>query len=188
MQTCPAQGTAREIGMPRAHGIPARAGKVAVNETGVIGRRTLKDGLRRGHSGPDAAAEGSAGKIGSGGPGAVVQGRIGKVCSGQTRPVEFQSMHVRAGQARAGEIRAGEIGVAQTGIGKNGVSGMEIGSLTFLKGCAGKVGSPGVGSGKSRAGKVRIRGAKLPEMREIEPGLEDLFVAFAGRSAAQCPR
>ena len=60
MQTRPAQGTTREIGMPRTHGIPARAGKVAVNETGVVSRRTLKDGLRRGHSGPDAAAEGRA--------------------------------------------------------------------------------------------------------------------------------
>lgn len=44
------------------------------------------------------------------------------------------------------------------------------------------------GARDSAAAAFAEHGAELPEMREIEPGLEDLFVAFAGRSAAQCPR
>ena len=44
------------------------------------------------------------------------------------------------------------------------------------------------GARDSAAAAFREHGAEMPEMREIEPGLEDLFVAFAGRSAAQCPR
>ena len=44
------------------------------------------------------------------------------------------------------------------------------------------------GARDSAAAAFREHSAELPEMREIEPGLEDLFVAFAGRSAAQCPR
>lgn len=44
------------------------------------------------------------------------------------------------------------------------------------------------GARDSAAAAFREHGAEPPEMREIEPGLEDLFVAFAGRSAAQCPR
>lgn len=42
------------------------------------------------------------------------------------------------------------------------------------------------GARGSAAAAFREHGAEMPEMREIEPGLEDLFVAFAGRSAAQC--
>ncbi len=44
------------------------------------------------------------------------------------------------------------------------------------------------GARDSAAAAFREHGAEPPEMREIEPGLEDLFVAFAGRSAEQCPR
>lgn len=44
------------------------------------------------------------------------------------------------------------------------------------------------GARDSAAAAFREHGAEPPEMREIEPGLEDLFVAFAGRSAAQCPK
>lgn len=44
------------------------------------------------------------------------------------------------------------------------------------------------GARDSAAAAFREHGAEPPDMREIEPGLEDLFVAFAGRSAEQCPR
>ena len=44
------------------------------------------------------------------------------------------------------------------------------------------------GARDSAAAAFREHGAEMPEMREIDPGLADLVVAFSGRSAAQCPR